>query len=133
MGFRVNSNELLYYSSNEVNLFKEYVIHSVYAFKSYLVLFFNKSWNLIHFFNAFLVLYIDFCFIDLNFKARNAENGKKAVAELEKEGLSPKFYQLDILDTNQINEFVTFLKKTYGGVDILVNNAAILYVRVLSF
>lgn len=49
------------------------------------------------------------------------------MAELEKLGLHPKFYQLDILNIEQINKFASFLKENYGGVDILVNNAAVNY------
>jgi len=55
--------------------------------------------------------------------ARNEALGKAAVAELEKEGLNPKFHQLDIEDQQSVDRLAEYLKKTYGGIDILVNNA----------
>jgi carbonyl reductase 1 len=59
--------------------------------------------------------------------ARNEDLGKAAVAELEKEGLHPKFYQLDIEDTKSIDRLAQYLKQTYGGIDVLVNNAGIAF------
>ena len=46
---------------------------------------------------------------------------------LNKEGLHPKFHQLDITDKASIDRVKTFLQSTYGGIDVLVNNAAIAY------
>lgn len=66
---------------------------------------------------------------DVYLTSRNADNGKKALEELAQQGLHPKFYQLDILNVDQIKKFAEFLKDNYGGVDVLVNNAAILYDR----
>jgi NAD(P)-dependent dehydrogenase (short-subunit alcohol dehydrogenase family) len=59
--------------------------------------------------------------------ARNSENGKKAVEKLKRLGLNPIFYELNVVDHFQVEEFAQFIGKTYGGVDILVNNAAVLY------
>lgn len=42
-------------------------------------------------------------------------------------GLSPHFHQLDIDDAASISKFADYIKKTYGGLDALVNNAAIAY------
>ncbi|KAG0716487.1 Carbonyl reductase [NADPH] 3 [Chionoecetes opilio] len=42
-------------------------------------------------------------------------------------GLSPSFHQLDIDDQKSIDAFAAYLKNTYGGLDVLVNNAAIAY------
>ena len=53
--------------------------------------------------------------------------GEAAVAELNKEGLSPKFHQLHIDDETSVPTLAKFLKETYGGVDVLVSNAAIAY------
>jgi len=50
-----------------------------------------------------------------------------AVSELKKQGLNPKFYQLDINDDNSVNTFRDYLQNTYGGLDVLVNNAAIMF------
>lgn len=59
--------------------------------------------------------------------SRNVELGKKALADLEKEGLHPKYHQLDITDNKSIETFRDFIKKEHGGIDILVNNAAIAF------
>jgi len=59
--------------------------------------------------------------------ARDQTRGQEAVATLEKEGLHPKFHQLDIDDQDSIKRLNQFLVDTYGGLDILVNNAAIAY------
>ena len=59
--------------------------------------------------------------------ARDEGRGQAAVAELQKEGLQPKFHQLDILSTDSINKLHAFLKDNYTGLDILVNNAGMAY------
>ena len=59
------------------------------------------------------------------FVARDEGRGLAAVKELEGEGLSTKFHQLDILSGESIKKLADFLVETYGGLDILVNNAAI--------
>ncbi|CAH1403882.1 unnamed protein product [Nezara viridula] len=40
-------------------------------------------------------------------------------------GLKAEFHQLDIDDIQSITNFANFIKKTHGGIDVLVNNAAI--------
>jgi carbonyl reductase 1 len=42
-------------------------------------------------------------------------------------GLKPKFHQLDITDQKSLETFSDFLKNEHGGIDVLVNNAAIAY------
>jgi len=59
--------------------------------------------------------------------ARDKTRGQEAVAALEKEGLHPKFHQLDIDDQESIKALRQFLVDTYGGLDLLVNNAGIAY------
>ena len=66
--------------------------------------------------------YIDF----ILFAARIAEYGHKALEELKKEGLEPKYHQLDIQNSDSIKNFANYLKQNYEGIDILINNAAIL-------
>ncbi|GFX03398.1 carbonyl reductase 3 [Trichonephila clavipes] len=64
---------------------------------------------------------------DVILTARDEERGKAAVEKLKTEGLNPKFHLLDISDENSIKTLASFLKKEYGGLDVLVNNAAIFY------
>ncbi|KAF4521859.1 hypothetical protein B566_EDAN003733 [Ephemera danica] len=59
--------------------------------------------------------------------ARNEALGRAAVAKLNQMGYKPLFHQLDIDDQNSINNFRQFLEDTHGGLDLLVNNAAIAY------
>nr|CAD7459602.1 unnamed protein product [Timema tahoe] len=59
--------------------------------------------------------------------ARDESRGKTAVSELQKLGLKPNFHQLDVSDINSINTFRDYLQNKYGGLDVLINNAAIAY------
>jgi len=59
--------------------------------------------------------------------ARNVDLGNAAVEGLKKEGFHPRFHQLDITDTNSITRLRDYLQEKYGGLDVLVNNAAIAY------
>ena len=62
-----------------------------------------------------------------HFSARNEKLGQEAVKALNGEGLQPKFHQLDICDTASIDKLKNFLQTTYGGLDVLVNNAGIAF------
>jgi carbonyl reductase 1 len=64
---------------------------------------------------------------DVYLTARDQTRGLQAVEQLKKEGLNPKFHQLDIEDKKSIETLKIFLKNTYGGLDVLVNNAAIAF------
>ncbi|XP_014359075.2 carbonyl reductase [NADPH] 3 [Papilio machaon] len=64
---------------------------------------------------------------DVYLTSRDEERGKKAVSELNKEGLSPLYHQLDISDKESVEVFRDFIKQKYGGIDVLVNNAAIAF------
>ncbi|XP_059047723.1 carbonyl reductase [NADPH] 1-like [Achroia grisella] len=59
--------------------------------------------------------------------SRNEELGQKAIAELKKEGLNPNYHQLDITAASSIEKFRDYLKEKHGGIDILINNAAIAF------
>lgn len=59
--------------------------------------------------------------------SRDEARGKASIAVLEKLGLHPKFLQLDIDSLESIRGARKFLEETHGGIDILVNNAAIAY------
>ncbi|CAH2105727.1 unnamed protein product [Euphydryas editha] len=58
--------------------------------------------------------------------SRDDDRGRKAVAELNKLGLHPEYHQLDVTDRNSVLKFRDHLKEKHGGLDILVNNAAIM-------
>ena len=51
----------------------------------------------------------------------------KAVADLEKEGLNPRYHQLDISNQQSVEALRDHLKKEHGGLDILINNAAMAF------
>ncbi|XP_047496115.1 carbonyl reductase [NADPH] 1-like [Penaeus chinensis] len=59
--------------------------------------------------------------------ARDEGRGLAAVEELKKLGFAPRFHQLDIDNAESISKFTNYIKDTYGGLDVLVNNAAIAY------
>jgi NAD(P)-dependent dehydrogenase (short-subunit alcohol dehydrogenase family) len=60
--------------------------------------------------------------------ARDSTKGKSAVYQLnKKDGLDVKFHQLDVSDQNSISNVVKEIDKEFGKLDVLVNNAAILY------
>ncbi|ELU15972.1 hypothetical protein CAPTEDRAFT_152583 [Capitella teleta] len=60
---------------------------------------------------------------DVILAARDGSRGLAAVSSLEKEGLHPKFHQLDITNQESIDQLKVFIAETYGGLDVLVNNA----------
>lgn len=58
--------------------------------------------------------------------ARDEKKGKDKAKELEKEGYSVVFHKLDMDDPKNIEETVAWIEKTYGRLDVLINNAGIL-------
>ena len=64
---------------------------------------------------------------DVFLTARDETRGKEAVSLLEKEGLHPKFHQLDIVSKDSIQVLKEFLENQYHGLDVLVNNAGIAF------
>ena len=59
--------------------------------------------------------------------ARDLSKGKSAANQLNEEGLDVMFYQLDVSDQNSISNVIKEVDKEFGRLDVLVNNAAILY------
>ncbi|XP_046664314.1 carbonyl reductase [NADPH] 3-like isoform X1 [Homalodisca vitripennis] len=59
--------------------------------------------------------------------SRDIRKGEDAVEALKKLSLKPEYHQLDVLDKESIARFAKFIKEKYGGIDVLVNNAAIAY------
>ena len=64
---------------------------------------------------------------DVILTSRDVGRGRAAVEELNKQGLHPKYHQLDIDDEASVLKFRDFLQENYGGLDVLVNNAGILF------
>ncbi|XP_075991802.1 carbonyl reductase [NADPH] 3-like [Anticarsia gemmatalis] len=57
--------------------------------------------------------------------SRDDTRGKEAVKKLNELGLKPEYHQLDVTDKDSITKFRDHVKEKYGGIDILVNNAAV--------
>lgn len=57
--------------------------------------------------------------------SRDIERGKDAINDLRKQGLLPRYHQLDVTERESVLKFKNYLQDTYGGIDILVNNAGI--------
>lgn len=66
---------------------------------------------------------------DVYLTARDEAKGHAAVSELNKMQLHPKFHQLDIDNPESVRRFADHLKQAYGGIDVLVNNAATAFKR----
>ena len=64
---------------------------------------------------------------DVVLTARDEARGRAAVQQLQGEGLSPRFHLLDIDNQQSIHALRDFLRKEYGGLDVLVNNAAVFF------
>jgi carbonyl reductase 1 len=64
---------------------------------------------------------------DVILSACDQTRGQQARSELEKEGLRVIFQPLNISDSESIQQFKQYIEKQYGGLDVLVNNAAIAY------
>jgi NAD(P)-dependent dehydrogenase (short-subunit alcohol dehydrogenase family) len=58
--------------------------------------------------------------------ARKPEAGKAAVKELAEQSLTVQFRPLDVTLTKSIIALREFLKRTYGRIDVLINNAGII-------
>ncbi|XP_061988337.1 uncharacterized protein LOC133706805 [Rosa rugosa] len=59
--------------------------------------------------------------------SRDPNVGLEAANVLQEGGLNVFFHQLDVLEPVSIKEFCDWLVENYGGLDILVNNAAVNY------
>jgi NAD(P)-dependent dehydrogenase (short-subunit alcohol dehydrogenase family) len=57
--------------------------------------------------------------------ARDAKKGQDALRQLQSEGLTSEFVQLDVTQTTQIQAVARYLEAQYGQLDILVNNAGV--------
>ncbi|XP_013161273.1 PREDICTED: carbonyl reductase [NADPH] 3-like [Papilio xuthus] len=57
--------------------------------------------------------------------SRDEGRGRAAVAELNKLGMKPEYHQLDVTDRPSVARFADHLRQRHGGLDLLVNNAAV--------
>ncbi|XP_068621409.1 carbonyl reductase [NADPH] 3-like [Battus philenor] len=57
--------------------------------------------------------------------SRDEARGRAAVAELNELGLKPQYHQLDVTDMASVIKFGDHIKEKHGGLDILINNAAV--------
>lgn len=62
---------------------------------------------------------------DVYITSRKEVDGTEAVELLQKEGLAPKYHQLDVTDRKSVEKLRDHVVKEYGGIDVLVNNAGI--------
>ncbi|CAM6047998.1 unnamed protein product, partial [Sphagnum compactum] len=61
--------------------------------------------------------------------ARDATRGEEALESLKSQGLhNVNFHLLDVTSQESILALANWLRETYGGIDILINNAAILLI-----
>jgi NAD(P)-dependent dehydrogenase (short-subunit alcohol dehydrogenase family) len=58
--------------------------------------------------------------------SRDAALGKAACGKLAAQGLPVEFHRLDVTSARSIKALAAFIKKKFGGVEILVNNAGIM-------
>ncbi len=58
--------------------------------------------------------------------ARNKAQGENAAATLQAEGLDVVFQQLDVTNELQIQQLDQFVRREFGRLDILINNAGVL-------
>ncbi|XP_078678950.1 carbonyl reductase [NADPH] 1-like [Branchiostoma floridae x Branchiostoma belcheri] len=61
--------------------------------------------------------------------ARDENRGQEAVKELNKQGCQPRFHQLDVSSLDSIHRFKQHLEQEHQGLDVLVNNAGVMYGR----
>jgi NAD(P)-dependent dehydrogenase (short-subunit alcohol dehydrogenase family) len=59
--------------------------------------------------------------------SRDPTKGEVAAKQLTTNGLDVIFFQLDVSNKNSIKNVFTKIKRQFGRLDILINNAAILY------
>ena len=60
--------------------------------------------------------------------ARDEGRGSAATDALKREGITPvKFHRLDLESRESIDQLSSHLKETYGGLDVLINNAGFAY------
>ena len=64
---------------------------------------------------------------DVYLTSRNDDRGHEAIKQLESDGLKVKYHQLDIDNVESVKRLRDDMVSSYGGIDVLVNNAAIAF------
>ena len=64
---------------------------------------------------------------------RNQQQGEGTMKQLEEEGLQPEFLPLDVDSEESIRTAKETVKKKYGRLDLLINNAGVLLNVTLVF
>ncbi|XP_041937244.1 carbonyl reductase [NADPH] 1-like [Alosa sapidissima] len=64
---------------------------------------------------------------DVYLASRDVGRGTAAVENLKAEGLKPLYHQLDITDPESVRTARDYFQENYGGLDVLINNAAIAF------
>jgi len=57
--------------------------------------------------------------------ARDSEEGKNATETLRSQGYDVSFFPLSVDNENEIKQAVSLVEKTYGKIDLIVNNAGV--------
>ena len=63
---------------------------------------------------------------------KSKEKAEKLVSELTEQGFSAACIQADVSDGLQVNAMVDKINCSFGGVDVLVNNAAVAQIKLFS-
>ena len=63
---------------------------------------------------------------------KSREKAEKLVSELTNQGFSAACIQADVSDGKQVNAMVDKINSRFGGVDVLVNNAAVAQIKLFS-
>ena len=58
--------------------------------------------------------------------ARQSETGEAAARKLSSEKLSAQFHRLNVTESESIASLTNFLERTFGRLDVLINNAGII-------
>ncbi|KAK7488297.1 hypothetical protein BaRGS_00020456 [Batillaria attramentaria] len=64
--------------------------------------------------------------------SRDEARGREAVEQLKGEGLNPSYQQLDLGDSASIRRFVDFIKRTHGGIDVVIANGAMPFPKQMT-
>lgn len=57
--------------------------------------------------------------------ARDSQKGKEAIEKLTKQGIQVAFYPLDVSDPKSVGAVFEYVRKEWGRLDVLINNAGI--------